>query len=409
MIRLLFSALSVCFGLKAGATTIQVGPALPVRSVSEAVQHAMPGDTVCVHGGIYAEGNIIIEKPMVLIGEDWPVLDGQFKCEIITVKSPYVTISGFVIRNSGQMSTIDLAGIKVLAVHHVVIEDNRIDKCNFGIYLSNTVSCTVRCNVMTGEPREEQNTGNGIHVWKGDSICVQGNDASGHRDGIYFEFVTNSVIEDNMSHNNIRYGLHFMFSHRDHYRFNIFRDNGAGVAVMFSHDVEMFRNNFLHNWGGAAYGLLLKEISDSDISGNRFEENTSGIYMEGANRIRVHHNFFRGNGWAMRIQASCDGNTVSDNDFMSNSFDVSTNGKKVLNSFNNNYWDKYEGYDLNHDGTGDVPYRPVSLYAVTVEQMPHGLLLMRSFMVYLMDRAERLIPSLTPVDLMDERPRMTPV
>ena len=112
---------------------------------------------------------------------------------------------------------------------------------------------------------------------------------------------------------------------------------------------------------------------------------------------------------ALRVQASCDDNVVSDNNFMSNSFDVSTNGQKVMNSFNNNYWDKYEGYDLNRDDTGDVPYRPVSLYAVTVEQMPHGLLLMRSFMVYLMDKAERLIPSLTPVNLMDERPRMTPV
>jgi nitrous oxidase accessory protein len=87
---------------------------------------------------------------------------------------------------------------------------------------------------------------------------------------------------------------------------------------------------------------------------------------------------------------------------------VATNGHLVLNSFDSNYWDKYEGYDLNRDGIGDIPYRPVSLYAVVVEQMPYGLMLMRSFMVYLMDRAEKIIPSLTPEQLMDEKPQMHP-
>jgi hypothetical protein len=41
--------------------------------------------------------------------------------------------------------------------------------------------------------------------------------------------------------------------------------------------------------------------------------------------------------------------------------------------------------------------------------MPYGIMLMRSFMVYLLDKAEKLIPSLTPEQLMDEKPAMSPV
>lgn len=100
---------------------------------------------------------------------------------------------------------------------------------------------------------------------------------------------------------------------------------------------------------------------------------------------------------------------IRSNNFFGNSFDVSTNGSLVLNTFNGNYWDKYEGYDLDRDGIGDVPYRPVRLYAVVVERMPHALMLMRSFMVYLMDKAEKIIPSLTPEQLMDEKPVMRPL
>ena len=49
------------------------------------------------------------------------------------------------------------------------------------------------------------------------------------------------------------------------------------------------------------------------------------------------------------------------------------------------------------------------LAAVVVERMPHALMLMRSFMVYLMDKAEKIIPSLTPEQLMDEKPVMRPL
>ncbi len=175
------------------------------------------------------------------------------------------------------------------------------------------------------------------------------NTVSGHRDGIYFEFVTNSIIWRNTSDKNMRYGLHFMFSNNDAYITNIFKNNGAGVAVMFSHHVKMIKNYFEENWGDAAYGLLLKEISDSYIENNYFTKNTAGIHMEGASRIAMQKNIFENNGWAMKIQASCMDITLSNNNFISNTFDVGTNGSLVLNTFNNNYWDKYEGYDLNRD------------------------------------------------------------
>jgi nitrous oxidase accessory protein len=85
---------------------------------------------------------------------------------------------------------------------------------------------------------------------------------------------------------------------------------------------------------------------------------------------------------------------------------VATNGTMMLNKFYQNYWDKYEGYDMNRDGMGDVPYHPVSLYSMVIEQNPNSVILLRSFMVSLLDKAEKAIPSLTPVDLVDDKPLM---
>lgn len=386
-----------------------IGPGQTTSNIHQALEQAQPGDTVWIHEGFYIEGNIAINKPIALIGIGFPVLDGQHNCEIITINASDVLIQGLEIRNSGQLSTIDLAGIKVLSSDRVRIINNRVLDCTFGIYLSNTNDCLISRNEVQGVIKEEQNSGNGIHLWKCARAVVEENHLTGQRDGIYFEFVTDSEIKYNHSEQNLRYGLHFMFSHNDHYHHNRFHHNGAGVAVMYSRQVKMTENEFGFNWGSSAYGLLLKDISDSHIWKNRFERNSAGVYMEGASRITLEQNIFLENGWALRVQASCDANTVRQNNFMGNSFDVSTNGSLVLNTFDSNYWDRYEGYDLNHDGIGDVPFRPVSLYAVVVERMPYGLMLMRSFMVYLLDKAEKIIPSLTPEMLKDDAPVMQPI
>ena len=199
-----------------------------------------------------------------------------------------------------------------------------------------------------------------------------------------------------------------MFSHNNEYRKNAFIKNGAGVAVMYTAGVKMIENTFEQNWGSSAYGLLLKDIRDSEVRNNRFLKNSVGIFMEGSSRITFTENTFDQNGYAIRLQASCDDNTFSKNNFSGNTFDIATNGSLVLNTLKENYWDKYEGYDLNKDQIGDIPFHPVSMYSMVVEQMPAAVLLWRSFLVMLMDKAEKAIPAITPENLKDNSPLMKP-
>jgi len=406
--RLLISILfSGCF-FQVNANNIKVGKQQQYHTITAAVAASKPGDTIIVDSGIYREKNLVISKPLVLTGINHPVLDGEGKYEIISIKSGSVTINGFTLKHTGVSSMEDYAAIKIYNSKNVTVINNIIQDAFFGIYSQYGINCLIQNNTITAKNKEEQQSGNGIHCWKSDSLRIIGNTISGHRDGIYFEFVTNSVIWRNNAYNNLRYGLHFMFSNNDAYISNVFENNGAGVAVMFSHGVKMFNNYFRENWGDAAYGLLLKEINDSYIENNRFEKNSIAVYAEGANRIKVYKNVFKSNGWAFRIQASCSDIDLQYNNFTGNTFDIATNGSLVLNSFNNNYWDKYEGYDLNKDGIGDISYRPVSMYAMIIEQNPASIMLFRSFMAALLDKTEKVLPSLTPDDLKDNSPLMKP-
>jgi len=406
--RVLITILSLIILGNAFGNTIVVGKNKPINTLRKGIKAAKDGDTVLLNKGIYKEGNIIIDKAIYLIGIDAPVLDGENKNEILTLTGKNIVIKGIHFANAGYSSMNDYAALKIIDATNILIENNSIQNASFAIHVANSTRSIIRNNTIRGTNKSEHSSGNGIHLWKCEHMVIENNSIQGHRDGIYFEFVTESIIQNNISELNIRYGLHFMFSHSDTYLNNTFRNNGAGVAVMYSKNVRMENNLFEKNWGPSAYGILLKDISDSHIKNNRFIQNTVGVHMEGSSRIEVGGNIFKENGWALKVQASCDDNSFHHNNFYGNSFDVATNGTMTLNRFNNNYWDKYDGYDMNKDGIGDVPYHPVSMYAMIVEQNPTTLVLMRSFMVSLLDKAEKAIPSLTPENLVDNKPMLKP-
>src|SRR5690554_3176972 len=391
------------------AAIISVDGSKNSKSIKDAIAGAAPYDTIMVAAGVYFENSIHITKPITLIGKDNPVLDANHEqVEILLVASDHVHISGFTFRNVDISYLNDLAAVKVRGVKHGSVSNNTLENCFFGIYLGNVQNYTVSNNVITGNFVNEASAGNAIHVWKGKHITITGNTLSKHRDGVYFEFVDSSVVANNYSFNNLRYGLHYMFSNDGIYNHNTFKHNGSGVAVMFSSRVEMIRNTFVENKGGASYGLLLKEISDGTIGQNLFIQNTKGVLAEGANRLVFEENQFTMNGTAIDMKGNSLDNVITRNNFLANTFEIVTNSNHNINTYDSNYWSMYSGYDLNRDGIGDVPYRPVNLFARITNEIPAATLMLHSFFINMLDATERVFPDLIPAELVDENPMMKP-
>ncbi len=414
--RMAIAALAVA-GLACGAPAARAQRALvvaptggtPYRRVQAAIRDARAGDTIVIRAGTYREPTIVVDRPLVIVGVGRPTLDGQSSHQIMTVTADDVTVRGLRFSHVGTSYTEDRAALKVVDARRCTIVDNTVDDAFFGIYLAKAVDCRVEGNVIRGLARNETSSGNGIHLWGAERVLVAGNDVRGQRDGIYLEFSHDTEVRGNTSEHNLRYGLHFMYSDDCRYLNNTFRENGAGVAVMYAHRVTMTGNRFEDNWGSAAYGLLLKEIFDSRVTGNVFRRNTTGILIDGANRIVAEHNDFVDNGWALKLDGSTQDGRFSSNNFTGNTFDVSTTGRVLSTTVNGNYWDHYEGYDLDRDGVGDVPFRPVRLFAVLVARNEPALILLRSAFVHLVDAGERVIPALTPAAFADSAPRMRAV
>ena len=388
---------------------IEVCKTCEFGTLKEAVSNANPHDTIVVKEGVYKEHNILINKPLNVIGEGNPILDGNEKGYILIIKSDSVVISGLTLKNVGQSYTKDFAAIYISRSSQFTCENLVLENVFFGILVEKSHYGIIKNNHISSNAIDQAGSGNGLHMWHSSNITIENNELHNLRDGIYFEFVTHSKVIKNDSHDNLRYGLHFMFSNNDEYHNNTFTRNGSGVAVMFSKFITMKQNTFRENWGTASYGLLLKEIYDAEIEHNIFEQNTIGVYTEGSTRVNYKNNSFKRNGWGVKISGACYTNIFTQNNFLNNAFDISYNSKLNDNSFEKNYWSSYSGYDLDKNGFGDVPYRPVKLFSYVVNKTPETIVLLRSLFVDIINFSEKVSPVFTPDNLLDLKPLMKPI
>lgn len=391
----------------AHAARIEVRPG-PGKPLGAAIARAAAGDTIVVHAGTYREPTLVVARPLVLLGRPGAILDGEGRRALLVVGADDVTVQGLAFRATGTSGVEDRAAIRAENVARCRIVGNTVTDTYFAIYLARVDGCEVRDNVVRGPDAGQLEAGNGIHLWHARRVRVTGNVVTRHRDGLYFEFTRHADVRGNRSDRNSRYGLHFMFSDSCAYVGNAFVRNASGIAVMYTHHVEIRRNLFADSWGSAAYGLLLKSISDSRVEDNVFRGNSVGLHLEDANRNVVTGNRIERNGWALRLMANADDNRLERNDFVANAFDVVATGARNSTAMRGNYWDAYRGHDLDRDGTGDVPHHPVRLFALVVERNPPALVLLRSILLDLLDLAERVLPVLTPASVVDPAPALRP-
>ena len=409
--RLAFGLLFFWFSLAGGlsARVVVVCPDCEVKSLRAGISKARSGDTIRLLSGTYREGLIEVFKPLKIVGEGRPIVDGLKKGHVFYVRADDVVLSGLVIRNSGKSFVSDFAGIRVEHSRRCRFQDNILEDNTYSVYFEKVSDCTVERNQIKGNAVREVSAGNGVHLFYSDHIRLIQNDISRSRDGIYFEFTEDTEVRNNYSHNNLRFGMHFMFSHRNTFSGNTFVGNATGVAIMYSRALNVTGNRFEKSLGASSYGLLIKEITDSVFLENRFQENTLGIMLNGSNRNRFERNDFVSNGWAAEIYTNSYDNIFKSNNFIDNQFDVATNSTRNTSQFERNHWDRYRGYDLDRDGRGDVAFRPVSVFSYWVGRFPELGILLNSPVVRFLEVAERVFPAMTPKTLTDPAPMMRPI
>ncbi|MGE5097043.1 MAG: nitrous oxide reductase family maturation protein NosD [Betaproteobacteria bacterium] len=379
----------------------------PGASIAQAIEHAAPGDTIDVERGQYSE-RLVVAKPLTLHGIGRPTLSAGGTGDVIRVKSPGVTIEGFILRDSGDDLNAQNAGVFIeKGAHHAVVRANTLANTLFGVWIINADDVEVRGNLITGKrDHPSPQRGNGIQLYGSERAVIEGNEICFTRDGIYVDVSHHARFVANRIHH-VRYGTHYMNSYHNVWEGNDSWNNRGGLALMEVRD-QLVRNN--RAWNNSDHGIMLRTIQDSVIENNVVAGNGRGFFIYDAERNVIRGNVIAGNATGAHVAAGSYRNTVDGNDFIDNREQVRyvATRDQPWGEREGNFWSNYLGWDADANGVGDVPYEANDLVDRLTWKYPMARLLLASPAVHALRVVGQAFPILRSPSIVDARPRMTP-
>lgn len=403
-------AASVLCGGPAPAETLLVGPSRQYRNAAEAIARAAPGDTIRIEAGTYA-GNLVLDRRLTLEGEGKPVIRGRGTGSVITITATGCVVRGLVIEHSGNMLVHEDSGI-LLHSSGNRIERNELRDILFGIYFFSSSNNTVAGNVIRGRSwLGVGERGSGIHIYNSSGNTILDNTITDTRDGMYLQYANRSMLRGNRA-SNVRYGLHYMYSDDNTFEYNSFSRNVAGAAIMYSRRIVFRHNRFLYNRGVSSFGILFQDATGCVAEENVLVGNAVGIFMEALHASAFRRNLIAANDTALQIFSSVSDNTFEANSFIDNLSPVELIGKSTDTRWNGatrgNYWGEYEGYDLDADGIGDVPFKIQNIFERLEGNYPRIRIYLYSPASQALAAAEKAFPIFEGSREYDRLPLMKP-
>jgi len=401
---------ALCTGFSSAAvwTVRSTGP---LTRVQQAVNSAQPGDTVRIEPGQY-EGNVVVDRPLTLEGVGRPVIRGEGRASVITVKAAGCTIRNLVIEHSGEMLAEEDSGV-LLRSGGNRLEHNELRDVLFGIYLYQSDNNVLLDNVIRGRAwLGLGERGAGIHIWNSTGNTITGNEISEARDGMYLQNAYHTLVTHNRVHD-LRYGLHYMSSNDNRFEDNQFYDSVAGAAIMYSQRIEFRRNVFRHNRGFSSFGILFQDSERCTAEENSIVDNATGVFMEALRASTFRRNLIAANDTAIQAFSSASGNTFSENNFIANLSPIEVVGRSTETRWSEagrgNYWSDYQGYDLNEDGVGDVPFKIQNVFERMEGNYPRLRLYLFSPASQALALSEKIAPLIRGSEERDRFPLMKAV
>ncbi len=379
----------------------------PGESIQAALTRAAPGDTVRVARGHYAE-NLRIDKPLSLIGQGRPTVDGRGKGDTIRIAAEDVSVEGFIVADSGADLGEQNAGIYIQPGSHRA----RVSRCDFsytlfGLWIEKAKDVVIEDNLITGKrDRDSSQRGNGIQLYNTTGARILRNNISFVRDAIYVDVSHNAIFRGNRMHHS-RYGTHYMNSYHNLWEDNDTYYNRGGLALMEVRD-QVVRNN--RAWGNSDHGIMLRTIQDAVVENNIVAGNARGFFIYDAEYNTLRGNLVVDNQVGVHLWAGSVRNVVEKNDFIANREQVKYVASKdeKWGAESGNHWSNYVGWDRNGDGHGDVTYEANDMVDRLSWRHPMVKLLMASPAIQTLRLIAQQFPLLRAPSIVDPKPRMRP-
>jgi len=224
-----------------GSAIIRVPQDYP--TIKAAISAAAAGDTIVVSEGVYADGQINIGKSLTLEANGTVIVDGLHMGHVFYVWANYVTIRGFIIRNSNSSGYGD-CGIFLDSSDGSLIEGNIITDNEFGIRGDSAFSNVISNNIIAN------NSWLGISLYGSFENLIVGNRVVNNSIigiHVYWLGSKNAIIDNFVANNSVGifqgYGAGESTITRNTVLGN---EEGISADTTSSHN-KVFHNNFINN------------------------------------------------------------------------------------------------------------------------------------------------------------------
>ena len=400
--------LLIALAAPVSAADVAVQPG--ARTLANAIAGAAPGDVLTLSDGIY-DGPITIDRTLTLTGTAGTVIDGGHKGTVITITGDDVVLRGVTVTGSGGVNADLDSGIKIVkGADRSLIEGNRLTDNMHGIDVHGGLDSIVRHNVIEGRQNTRMNElGNGIYIWNAPGTVVEENTVRWGRDGIFSNASRKGTYRNNLFRD-LRFAVHYMYTHDSEVSGNISIGNHLGFAIMYSNRVIVADNLSL---GDREHGVMLNYANNAEVHDNLVRGGTKKCtFIYNAHKNLIYRNRFEGCGIGIHFTAGSERNVLTENAFIGNREQVKYVGTKHIEwSFEGrgNFWSDHPAFDLNGDGIADAVFRPNDLMDHILWSQPAAALLTGAPAVQLVRWSQKSFPATLPGGVLDSFPLMSPV
>lgn len=319
------------------------------------------GGVVRPPAGRYA-GPAIVNKRLTIEGGGEIIIDGEGEGTILTVVADGVVVRGLNLTNSGESHDQVDAAILIEA-DNTLIENNSIDNSLFGIHLRRANDNVIKNNHISSKEESLSLRGDGLRMWYSEGNLIENNHFVAIRDLLLSNSSENRIVGNTIKDS--RMGMELIFSHDNKIENNRIEWNNKGIILIYSHGVTIRGNTVAHLRDITASAMSIKGSSEALIADNTILHCAIGLVANAPihpeHIFTLQNNRFVYNDLAMYFYGEKGGHKIYDNRFENNLTDIFVSGTSsaLNNDWRGNYWDRYEGFDLDSDGFGEQPY---SLY-----------------------------------------------
>ncbi|QKJ24131.1 nitrous oxide reductase family maturation protein NosD [Poseidonibacter lekithochrous] len=336
---------------------------LNANILQDAINKAKAGSTIKLDSGIY-QGNITINKALTIIGKsDNVIIDGLNKDTVIQITSSNIILKNLTIINSGnRMDKID-AGIKISNSSNSVISNCTIKNTLYGIELAMVTNSIIENNKISSKDVDISLKGDALKLYYSNNNKIRNNEIYNSRDTTFAYSHKNLFSQNHIERS--RFALHIKKSHTNTIEDNHIIANSVGLIFAGAKKTTVQNNIITNSNGKAGIAVLVKGVSDFRFKDNTLKYNNKAFYIDAKHNETEIKRFFTNNdisynNEAFHFHGAIKQNLIKNNTINGNIEDVvksvrgNTTSKNIVE---NNYWDKYAGFDTDGNNIGDTSYK----------------------------------------------------